>query len=98
MYFCEKCNMLMAENSCKNCGKKNLREVKDDDFCFFVKLMAENAKYFEENLKEQDIPVALIPAGGVNWRIRTSGAFKVYISYGYFDRAKEIYDLLFAKS
>ena len=98
MYFCEKCNMLMVDNCCKNCGKKNLRDVKEDDFCFFVNLLADSAKYFEENLKSQDIPVALIGAGSVDWRTRTSGSYNVYIPYGYLVRAKEIYNLLFGNN
>ena len=97
MYFCEKCHTLMRDNYCVNCGKKNLQEVKEEDFCFFAQLAADDAKYFEENLQAQNIPVALIGSGGVNWRTRTSGQFKVYIPYGYFEMAKEIYNLLFGK-
>ena len=96
MYFCEKCNMVMRDSICGNCGKKKLRAVQDDDVCFFVALEANQAKYFEENLKLQDIPVALI-GGGLNLQNRTSGVFKIYIPYSYFDRAKEIYHLIFGE-
>ena len=93
MFFCERCNMLMQENRCTVCGKKKLREVQGDDFCFFVALNADKARYFEENLKLENIPVALLGAG-LDLRTRTSGTFKIFIPYGFFDRAKEIYDLL----
>ena len=96
MYFCESCNLLMQDNICGNCGKKKLRTVQDDDFCFFVALGADKAKYFEENLKLQAIPVALI-GSGLNLQNRTSGIFKIFIPYCCFDRAKEIYTLLFGE-
>ena len=89
MYFCEKCNLRMQNNICENCGKKKLREVQDDDFCFLVALNADKAKYFEENLKLQDIPVALLGAG-LDLRYRTSEVFKIYIPYRYLDQATEI--------
>ena len=96
MYFCERCNALMQDNICANCGKKKLREVQDDDFCFFVALETDKAKYFEENLKLQNIPVALLGVG-LDLRTRTSGTIKIYIPYGYFDRGKEIYHLIFGE-
>ena len=86
MYFCESCNVLMRDSRCTKCGKKKLREVQEDDFCFFASLEADQARYFEENLKQQNIPVALLGAG-LDLRNRTSGAFKIYIPYGFFARA-----------
>ena len=96
MYFCERCNALMQENRCANCGKKKLREVQDDDFCFFAVLEADKARYFEENLKLQNIPVALLGVG-LDLRTRTSGSMKIYIPYSYLERAKEVYRLIFGK-
>ena len=96
MYFCESCNMLMQDNRCSKCGKKKLREVQDDDFCFFVALEADKARYFEENLKLQNIPAASMGVG-LDLRSRTSGVFRLYIPYGCFDKAKELYQLLFGE-
>ena len=96
MFYCEQCNMLMQDNRCTNCGKKKLREVQNDDFCFFASLGADNARYFEENLKMQDIPVASLGVG-LDLRTRTSKIFKIYIPYCYFDKAKEVYTLLFGE-
>ena len=96
MFFCERCNMLMQDTRCTMCGKKKLREVRDDDFCFFVALEADTARYFEENLKLQNIPVASLGVG-LDLRTRTSGLFKIYIPYNCFDTATEIYNFLFGK-
>ena len=94
MYFCESCNLLMQENICANCGKKKLREVQEDDFCFLVALEADKARYFEENLKLHDIPVALLGVG-LDLRTRTSGTLKIYIPYSHLDRGRELYHLIF---
>lgn len=96
MYYCENCNMLMPDTRCTNCGKKKLREVQNDDFCLFVSLETDRARYLEENLKMQDIPVASLGVG-LDLRTRTSKIFKMYVPYGYFEKAKEIYTLLFGK-
>ena len=96
MYFCEKCNLIMRDTVCENCGKKKLREVQDDDFCFFVSLNANKARYFEENLKLQNIPAASRGVG-LDLRTRTSGAFQIFVPYSFFEKAKEIYHLLFEK-
>ena len=97
MYFCEKCNTLMQDNCCTICGKKDLREVQDDDFCYLVTLNADNAHYFEENLKLHNIPSALLGGGGLDLRTRTSGKFKIYVPYRLLDKATEIYNILFGK-
>ena len=94
MYFCEKCQAVMKENCCSICGKKKLREVQDDDFCFFVTLGADKTHLLEENLKSQNIPCATL-GSGLDLRTRTSGKFKIYIPYGFLDKARELYNLLF---
>lgn len=96
MYFCEKCRMLMKDNCCTICGKKRLREVQDDDFCFFVALDTDRARLFEENLKQQDIPVASL-GNGFDLRTRGSGKFKIYIPYSFLDKATELYNLIFGE-
>ena len=96
MYFCEKCNLLMRDTVCKNCGKKKLREVQGNDFCFFVSLEADKARYFEENLKLHNIPTASMGVG-LDLRNRTSGVFRIYVPYSHFATAKEIYNLIFGE-
>ena len=97
MYFCEKCNALMQNKTCANCGKKNLREVRDGDFCFYTSLSTDHARYFEENLKLRNIPVAMLGVG-LDLRTKTSGTFNIYIPYGYFEKATEVYNLLFGRN
>ena len=96
MYFCEKCNLLMHDNVCENCGKKKLREVQDNDFCFYVTLPADQARCFEENLKLQNIPVALL-GFGLDLRTRASSNFNVFIPYCYFEKVTEVYNTIFGR-
>lgn len=93
MYFCEKCHLLMQDNVCGNCGKKKLREAQYEDYCFFIKLSADCARYFEESLKLQNIPVALLGVG-LDLRTRTSDYFNIFIPYDYFAKANEVYNML----
>lgn len=94
MYFCEKCNFLSQESRCDICKKKNLREVEGDDFCYFVTLDTDRARYFEENLQVENVPVACLGVG-IDLRFRTSSRFKMYIPYKHFELATEIYNTLF---
>lgn len=90
MYFCEKCNALMPDARCAICGKKKLREVREDDFCLFVTLPTYAAHIFEETLKEEGIPVALL-GYGLDFATRASSRFKIYVPYGYWEQARQIY-------
>lgn len=94
MFFCEKCNYLMNENKCSKCGRTNLREAKDDDFCYFITMPAFKANIFEVNLKDKKIPVALF-GQGYNFATKKSSEYNIFIPYGYFKKAKEIYYILF---
>lgn len=96
MYFCKKCNYLMKDTICTNCGKKKLREVKDDDFCYFLTMNYFNAKMFEGNLKEQNIPVALLGVG-FQRSTNTSNYFNVFVPFKQLEEAKNLYKLMFGK-
>ncbi len=94
MYYCEKCNLKTSENVCSKCGRKNLREIRDDDYCLFDSLPAFKAQIFESNLKESEIPVASF-GYGFDYGTKKSANYNIFIPYGYFERATEIYNLLF---
>ena len=96
MYFCERCNYLMQDTICSNCGKKNLREVKDDDFCYFLTMNPLNAQMFEGNLKEKNIPVAMLGVG-IDPVMKTSRNFNVFIPYKDLEKTTQLYKLMFGK-
>ncbi len=98
MLFCEKCNFITEGNCCPSCGNKKLREVHDEDFCFFVNLSAYHYQMLEFTLKEKGIEVVGLPfyVGGVS--LANAGraeARKVFIRYQDIEHATEIYNTLF---
>ena len=63
VYYCENCNIQTTEKRCPRCGKRHLREIQDDDFCFCCQLSAGVAEEFKKHLEAQNIGCALIPYG-----------------------------------
>ena len=61
VYYCENCNIQTTEKRCPRCGKRHLREVRDDDFCFCCQMYAEPAEGLKKHLETQNIGCALIP-------------------------------------
>ncbi|MGN0812881.1 MAG: hypothetical protein ACI4MQ_05205 [Candidatus Coproplasma sp.] len=98
MKFCEKCNYLTADARCPACGNKKLRDVDDEDFCYFVSLSSFNFEMFAYTLQENDIEVVGVPfyVGGVTHSSagRAEGR-RVYIRYKDLSAAKEIYGMVF---
>ena len=96
MNFCEKCNLLNKGTTCNLCGRGNLREVKEDDFCFFVECSESLGKSLKNSFDNEGIPCALIPTGnGVRslFGLKLEN-YRVYVPYGYYDKCVEIYSVL----
>lgn len=102
MLFCEKCNLLTNDKRCPNCRTKKLRDVRDDDFCYFADLHSMYFEMFEEALKNNNVDVVGVPYYPGNAVVfsnagRADGR-KVYVRYKNLDVATEIYNELFNKS
>lgn len=100
MLFCEKCNLLVDNTFCPNCRNKKLREVSDEDFCYFVDLRFTYYEMFEQILKKNDIDVVSVPYYPGNMVVfsnagRADGR-KVYIRYKDFDLALKMYNSIFS--
>lgn len=96
MFYCENCNVAMPTEQCGVCGKKKLREVRDDDFCYLATLTADHAHMLEETLKLEEIPVAALGAG-LDLRTRTSANFHLYVPYKFLTKAGEIRRTIFGR-
>ncbi len=94
MFYCEKCNLKNEEEVCLRCGKNNLRQIKNEDFCYFITLNNFDTNYFELNLNEQNIPVAKLGIG-YNYTTKTSNNYRIFIPYKDLTKAEELYNLLF---
>ena len=90
--------MLVEDNFCPNCGSKKLREVSDNDFCFFVNIDASTYEMLEFALKENNIESVGVPfyPNGVSYANagRASGR-KVFVRFKDFDQVYDIYETLF---
>ncbi|MBQ8236081.1 MAG: hypothetical protein IJZ37_05295 [Clostridia bacterium] len=93
MYYCESCKILCPENCCENCGKKALRTVNNDDFCFFIECPEDQAKMLKEALQEENIPCALIPSGrGVRSALGLNlENMRVFLPYAHLEKGEEIF-------
>ena len=80
MYYCEKCKNVNEKKNCVYCGKRKLREVNDDDLCFFVELGNFHATMFLEALSSQRIDAFSIPSG-FSLTTRANSSQKIYIPY-----------------
>ncbi len=98
MLFCEKCNFTTDENRCPSCGNKRLRDVNDEDFCFYVNVDEFNYYMLESALKENNVEIAGVPyySRGVTYATagRADGR-KVYVRYKDMEQVKEIYEDIF---
>ena len=92
MYYCDKCHYLSNENECHICGFKELREVKNDDFCFLITVEETLGRSIIECLKNEDIDCAVVPVGdGVRSQFAlTLGNYQLYVPYIRFDEAVKI--------
>ncbi len=98
LLFCEKCNFATPENRCPLCGNKKLRDVKNEDLCFFVNINEFSYKMFESALQEQNIEVVGVPCYSREATYATAGranARQVYIRYKDIEKAMEIYEAIF---
>lgn len=94
MLFCKKCNFATDKQNCPICGSKKLREVNNDDFCYFTHMSSFAFEMFKTALNEDNIEVAGIPYYPVGISRANAGRAseqKVYVMYKDFEKAREAY-------
>ena len=98
LLYCEKCNFATEETRCPLCGNKKLRDIQDDDYCFFVNISDFSYTMLEGALQEHNIDVVGVPCYSHEVKYATAGradSRQVYIRYKDIDKAIEIYETLF---
>lgn len=53
--YCENCRVVCKETYCPNCGKKKLRAVEDDDYCYVTEEANSLNEYFCKILERQNV-------------------------------------------
>lgn len=92
MNFCEGCNIACEDERCPKCGRKKLRAVNDDDFCFVAKV----DKLFGDILKgifeNENIECVFMPYGsGVNSKFALPlESYLLYVRYKNLDNVRQI--------
>lgn len=59
--YCDNCRIACSEKVCPNCGKKKLRAVEDEDYCFVIEESNSLTAYFGNLLKEKDVEYVIMP-------------------------------------
>lgn len=92
MNYCELCNLACESVSCPKCGKRKLREIKDDDYCF-VREVAELEKVrLEAYLKENEISPVFIPyvEGAGSFYTFRPPVNKMYVPFQLLEKTRDI--------
>ncbi len=98
MLYCEKCQLLTQNKFCPKCKNKKLREVKDDDFCFFVSMDALSFEMFESSLQSINIDVVGLPFYTHAVTMSSAGRAQgraVFIRFKDLQVARQTYQMLF---
>ncbi|MGN1104439.1 MAG: hypothetical protein ACI4QI_06125 [Candidatus Coproplasma sp.] len=98
MLFCEKCNYITDEKICPCCGNKKLRDVTDEDFCYFTKMDAYDFEMFEYTLNDNGIDVVGIPIYPYGVTYASAGRAhgrKIYVRYKDIEKTKDIFYTIF---
>ena len=96
MLYCEKCKVLSDEQCCGTCGNENLRNAKNEDFCFLVACEEFFGEMFVDALKNEGINCAAVPFGnGVRSQLGlTLGNYQLFVPYAHYEKAQDILDSL----
>lgn len=92
MNFCERCNIAFNDERCPQCGRKKVRPVTGDDFCFVAKVGRVFGDNLKCNLEDENIECILMPYGtGFN---ATRGlpleSYLLYVRYKNLDYVRQI--------
>ena len=97
--YCEKCKRLLTSDICPDCGKKRVREVREDDPCLLTEMKRLWADMLCDVLTQHEIPHLAKSSQGA-WLTVTFGSFhedvQVYVPYCCLEAARELYDELFS--
>ena len=59
--YCDNCRIACDEKVCPSCGKKKLRPIEDEDYCFIIEEYNSLIAYFDNLLKEKGVECVVMP-------------------------------------
>lgn len=92
MNFCEKCRHVSEQTRCEHCGKRKLRQVLEDDFCFLIEGNSSYSRELADSLKQRGISCVELPCGsGVGTRSAMPLPNRqVFVRFRFLESAKEL--------
>ena len=100
MLYCEKCRLPAEGDRCPECGRKKLREIREDDLCFLIERDVIWSEVVEDLLKENDIPYLTKGRMGAGLAISVGPMFeknRYYVPYACLEKARELMIAVFEK-
>lgn len=90
--YCEKCHTLNEQDCCQYCGRINLRNPYENDYCFLIEVNSIFGRMFIGILEYESIPYSAMPSGNGILSIFALKLenYKIYVTYEFFSRAKEL--------
>ncbi len=99
--FCENCKVVLAEKErmCPYCGNKKLREVREDDFCFFCEKEVMWGSMLAELLKQEHIRFYYKEVLGAGLAMKVGPYHErlhFFVRFSQLEQARSIYHFLFS--
>lgn len=98
MMYCERCQQIVEETSCPNCGGTRLREPKEKDPCFLTEQDFIHTGILEDILGQNNIPYLRKNVLGAGMAIKVGPMLergRFFVPYELLPKARELLEDLF---
>ena len=98
MMYCERCQQIVEEASCPNCGSTRLREPKEKDPCFLTEQDFIHTGILEDILGQNNIPYLRKNVLGAGMAIKVGPMLergRFFVPYELLPKARELLEDLF---
>jgi hypothetical protein len=95
--YCERCNRLVYKPKCPGCGRKDLRQPRDDDFCFLAEPEHLWTQALRDLLQDNGVEYVTRNVHGAGMVAKTGIPQRVrfFVRYRDYQRAKELNEAFF---
>lgn len=99
MNYCASCHLAVEGEVCPVCGDDLLRPIQGKDYCFLAEKEEMWAKMFQELLRNNHIPAALLPILGAGVWLKSGQAerYQIFVPYEWLERAGDLLQMAFGE-
>ena len=90
LLYCEKCKQLTNNDRCPRCGRKKLREAKENDPVYLITKDAMISASVEDILRQNNIPCQKQGIMGVGVFTGLGYTNRFFVPYGAYNKSKEL--------